>query len=149
MGTYLYGRNRYQTMAAWQTPDLIPAEVVPGGAPAMLDFAPTWQAADKIVYSTSRESVSTPKTHLEWEFDPQAIRDRKAQSPRDLSVAGPTLAAHAIRAALLDEIHLLVVPVVIGGGKRVLPSDVCVKLDLPDDRRCANGMVYLRYQTRA
>ena len=149
IGMYLYGRKMYQTMAIWETPDVIPPDVIPGGTPAMLDFARTWQAADKIVYSRSLETVSTPKTRLEREFDPQAVRDLKAQLPHDVSVGGPTLAAHAIRAGLVDEYQLLVVPIVIGGGKRVLPNNVHVELHLLDERRFANGMVYLRYHTRA
>ena len=108
----------------------------------MLDFARIWQAADKIVYSKSRETVSTPKTRLEREFHPQVVRELKAQSPLDISVAGPTLAAHAIRTGLVDE---LVVPTMLGGGTRVLPSNVQIRLDLLDERRFANGMVYLRY----
>ena len=141
---YLYGRKMYETMAIWETPD-----VIPGRTPAMLDFARIWQAADKIVYSKSLETVSTPKTRLEREFDPQAVRDLKAQRPHDVSVGGPTLAAHAIRTGLVDEYQLLVVPTMIGDGKRVLPSNVCVKLALLDERRFANGMVYLRYHARA
>jgi dihydrofolate reductase len=144
IGVYLYERTLYQTMAIWDTPDNIP-----GRTPAMLDFARIWQAADKIVYSRSLETVSTPKTRLEREFDPQAVRDLKAQSPHDVSVGGPTLAAQAIRTGLVDEIQLLVVPIVIGGGKRVLPSNVRVELDLLDERRFANGMVCLRYHMRA
>ena len=144
IGTYLYGRKEYETMAVWETP-----EVIPGRTPAMLDFARIWQAADKIVYSKSRETVSTPKTHLEREFHPHVIRELKAQSPLDISVAGPTLAAHAIRTGLVDEYHLLVVPTMLGGGKRVLPSNVCVRLDLLAERRFTNGMVYLRYHTQA
>jgi dihydrofolate reductase len=105
IGTYLYGRKEYETMAVWETP-----EVIPGRTPAMLDFARIWQAADKIVCSKSRETVSTAKTRLEREFHPQAVRELKAQSPLDISVAGPTLAAHAIRTGLVDEYHLLVVP---------------------------------------
>src|SRR5262249_30561169 len=91
IGTYLYGRKIYETMAIWETPD-----VIPGRTPGMLDFARIWQAADKIVYSKSLKTVSTPKTHLEREFDPQAIRELKVQTPRDISAAGPTHAAHAI-----------------------------------------------------
>jgi dihydrofolate reductase len=144
IGMYLYGRKIYETMAIWETPD-----VIPGLTPGMLDFARIWQATDKIVYSKSLEIVSTPKTRLEREFDPQAVRNLKTQSPHDVSVAGPNLAAQAIRAGLVDEYHLLVVPMMRGGGKRVLPSDVCVKLDLLDERRFANGMVHLRYHTRA
>src|SRR5215470_4418022 len=124
IGIYLYGRKIYETMAIWERPDVI-------------------------VYSKSLETVSTPKTRLEREFDPQAVRDLKARLPYDVSVAGPTLAAHAIRTGLVDEYHLLVVPIMLGGGKRVLPSNVCVKLDLLDERRFTNGMVYLRYHTRA
>jgi dihydrofolate reductase len=134
----------YETMAVWQTPD-----VIPGATPAMLDFARIWQAAEKIVYSRSLETVPTPKTRLEREFEPRAVRELKAQLPHDVSVAGPTLAAHAIRTGLVDEYHLLVVPIVLGSGKRVLPGDVSVKLELLDERRFANGMVYLRYQTLA
>jgi riboflavin biosynthesis pyrimidine reductase len=133
----------YETMAIWETPD-----VIPGLTSAMLNFARIWQAADKIVYSKSLEIVSTPKTRLDREFDPQVVRDLKAQLPHDISVGGPTLAAHAIRTGLVDEYHLFVVPMMIGGGKRVLPSDVCVKLELLDERRFANGMVYLRYRTQ-
>src|SRR5260221_2109247 len=140
IGMYLYGRKMYETMAVWETP-----EVIPGRTPAMLDFARIWQAADKIVYSKSRETVSAPKTRLEREFHPQVVRELKAQSPLDISVAGPTLAAHAIRSGLVDEDHLLVVPTMLGGGTRVLPSNVPIRLDLLDERRFANGMVYLRY----
>ena len=144
IGTYLYGRKNYETMTVWETPD-----VIPGLTPAMMDFGRIWQAADKIVYSKSLETVSTPKTRLEREFEPQAVRDLKAQLPHDISVAGPNLAAQAIRAGLVDEYHLLLVPIMLGGGKRVLPSNVGVKLDLLDERRVGNGWVYLRYRTRA
>lgn len=141
ISTYLYGRKNYEMMTIWETPDLIP-----GRTPAMMDFAPIWQAADKIVYSKSLETVSTPKTRLEREFEPQAVRDLKAQLPHDISVAGPNLAAQAIRAGLVDEYHLLVIPIMLGGGQRVLPSNVGVKLDLLDERRVGNGWVYLRYR---
>jgi dihydrofolate reductase len=143
IGTYLYGRKEYETMAVWETP-----EVFPELTSAMLDFARIWQAAGKIVYSRSRETVSTPRTRLEREFDPQAVHELKAQSPLNISVAGPTLAAHAIRAGLVDEYHLLVAPAMLGGGIRVLPSNVRMRLDLLDERRFANGIVYLRYQTQ-
>jgi riboflavin biosynthesis pyrimidine reductase len=124
-------------------------EVIPGRTRAMLEFARIWQAAGKIVYSKSRETVSTPKTRLEREFHPQAVREWKAQSPLDLSVAGPALAAQAIRAGLVDEYHLLVVPTMLGGGIRVVPSNVRIKLDLLEERRFGNGMVYLRYHAQA
>ena len=143
IGTYLYGRKNYETMTIWDTPDVMPDQTS-----AMMDFGRIWQAADKIVYSKSLETVSTPKTRLEREFEPQAVRDLKAQSPHDISVAGPNLAAQAIRGGLVDEYQLLVVPFMLGGGKRVLPSNVGVKLDLLDERRVGNGWVYLRYRTR-
>jgi dihydrofolate reductase len=144
IGTYLYGRKNYETMTIWETPD-----VIPGRNPAMMDFGQIWQAADKIVYSKSLETVSTPRTRLEREFEPQTVRDLKAQLPHDISVAGPNLAAQAIRAGLVDEYHLLVIPILLGGGKRVLSGNVGVKLDLLDERRFGNGWVYLRYRTRA
>lgn len=144
IGMYLYGRKLYETMAVWETPD-----VIPGLTPDRLEFAPVWQAADKIVYSNSLETASTPKTRLEREFDPRAVRELKAQLPHDLLVGGPTLAAHAISAGLVDEYQLLVVPIMLGGGKRFLPGTGRVKLDLLDERRFANGMVYLRYRTQA
>jgi len=141
IGTYLYGRKNYELMTGWQTPD-----VIPGLTPTMMDFGGIWQAADKIVYSKSLETVSTPKTRLEREFEPQAVRDLKAQLPHDISVAGPNLAAQAIRAGLVDEFQLLVVPIILGSGKRVLPDNVGVNLDLIDERRVGNGWVYLRYR---
>lgn len=144
IGTYLYGRKNYETMAVWQTPD-----VMPGLTPMMRDFARIWQAADKVIVSKTLETVATPKTRLEREFDPQTLRDLKARSADDIAVAGPTLAAHAIRAGLVDEYHLLVVPRMLGSGIRVLPNGVSVKLQLLDERRFANGWVYLRYQARA
>jgi dihydrofolate reductase len=143
IGTYLYGRKNYETMTIWETPD-----VIPDRTPTMMDFGRIWQAADKIVYSKSLETVSTPKTRIEREFEPQAVCDLKAQLPHDISVAGPNLAAQAIRAGIVDEYQLLVIPIMLGGGKRILPSSVGVKLDLLDERRVGNGWVYLRYRTR-
>jgi dihydrofolate reductase len=143
IGTYLYGRKNYETMIIWETPD-----VIPGRTPAMMDFGRIWQAADKIVYSKSLEAVSTPKTRLAREFEPPVVRELKAQLPHDMSVAGPNLAAQAVRAGLVDEDHLLGGPMMLGRGKRVLPGNVGVKLDLLDERRIGNGWVYLRYRTR-
>jgi dihydrofolate reductase len=145
IGTYLYGRRTYETMAVWETPD-----VIPGLKPFMRDFARIWQGARKIVYSKSLETVATSKTRLERAFDPQAVRDLKAQSHHDVSVGGPTLAAQAIRAGLVDEYHLFVAPAIRGGGQRVLPGKgSSVKLDLLGERRFANGWVCLHYRTRA
>jgi dihydrofolate reductase len=144
IGMYLYGRKMYETMAVWETPD-----VIPGLTPAALEFARIWQAVDKIVYSQSLATVSTSKTRIEREFDPQVVRDLKRRLPHDVSVGGPALAAHAIRAGLVDEYHLLVVPALLGGGKRVLPDNVHVNLELLDERRFTNGTVYLRYRAQA
>ena len=144
VGTYLYGRKTYETMAVWETPD-----VIPGLTPAMLEFARIWQAADKIVYSKSLERVSTPKTRLERDFDPQAIRELKDRVSRDVTIGGPTLAAHAIGSGLVDEYHLVVAPVMLGGGRRILPGNLRVTLDLEDERRFDNGMVYLRYRQQS
>ena len=143
IATYLYGRRTYETMAVWETPD-----VLPGLKPDMLDFARIWQAADKIVYSKSLATVCTPKTRLERDFDPQVVGDLKTQLPRDVLVGGPELAGHAIRDGLVDEYHLLVVPAMLGGGRRVLPGNAGVRLELLDERRFTNGTVYLRYRTR-
>src|SRR5215213_3909496 len=113
----------------------------------MRDFAEIWQAADKIVYSKTLEAVSTARTRIEREFDPEAVRQMKASAGRDISVSGPDLAAQAFRAALVDECHLFVAPVVGGGGKQSLPDDVRLKLELLDERRFGSGMVYLYYRT--
>src|SRR5579871_5433137 len=121
IGTYLYGRKMYETMAVWETP-----EVIPGLTPVLMDFAHIWQAADKIVYSKSLTTVSTARTRLEREFEPQAVRDLKAQLPHDLTVDGTNLAAQVIQAGLVDEYELLVVPMILGSGKRVLPINVSV-----------------------
>lgn len=144
IGTYLYGRKMYETMAGWETPDTIPDRT-----PAMLDFARIWQAADKIVYSRTLQTISTAKTRLEREFDPRMIRDLKAQSSRDLAIGGPSLAAHAIRAGLVDDYHLFVAPIIVGGGKAFLPGNVRTTLELLDERRFDNGMVYVHYRARA
>jgi len=143
IGTYLYGRKNYETMTVWETPD-----VIPGLTPAAKDFGRIWQAADKIIYSKSLAAVSTSKTCLAHDFEPQAVRDLKAQLPQDISVAGPNLAAQMIRAGLVDEVHLLIAPVTLGHGKRVLPDNIAVKLQLLDERRVGHGWVYLRYATQ-
>ncbi len=143
MGTYLYGRKEYETMAVWETP-----EVLPDLTPTMRDFARIWQAAEKIVYSRTWESLAAPRTRLERTFDPAAVRALKAQSPLDLGIAGPTLAAQAIQAGLVDEYQLLIVPSLLGGGIPVLSANGRRKLELLDERRFANGMVYLRYQAQ-
>lgn len=143
IGAQLLGRRQHETMAVWQTP-----EVMPGLTPAAMEFAQIWQGADKIIYSKSLESLTFPKARLEREFDPQAVRDLKAKAPRDIMVGGPNLAAQAIRAGLVDEYHLMIVPFILGGGIRVLPGDISMNLELKDERRFGNGWVYLRYRTQ-
>ncbi len=141
VGTYLYGRRMYQTMAAWETPATIPDR-----SPVILEFARIWQAADKIVYSSTLQTVSTARTRLERRFDPEAVRKLKVEATRDITVGGPALAAHAIRAGLVDEYHVFVAPVMVGGGNPYLPVRVRVSLDLMDERGFDNGMVHLRYR---
>jgi dihydrofolate reductase len=143
VGAYLYGRRLYETMVGWETDPTLADQ-----SPVLRDFAEIWQAADKIVYSKTLEAVSTARTRIERDFDPEAVRQMKALAGRDLMVGGPELAAHAFRAGLVDECHLFVVPMVVGGGKRSLPDDVRMKLELLDERRFGNGMVYLKYRIR-
>jgi dihydrofolate reductase len=142
VGTYLYGRRMYEVMVGWETDPTLA-----GQSPLMRDFADIWQAADKIVYSKTLETVSTARTRIERDFDPEAVRQMKARAGRDLIVGGPELAAHAFRTGLVDECHQFVVPMVVGGGKRSLPDEVRLKLELIDERRFGNGMVYLHYRT--
>jgi dihydrofolate reductase len=143
VGTYLYGRRMYETMVFWESPP------DPFDQPsAEQDFARIWQAADKIVYSTTLQAVAGARTRIERTFDPEAVRQLKAAAERDLTVGGPGLAARAIEAGLVDEYQLFLVPVVVGGGKRFLPDDVRVSLELLDERRFRNGTVYLRYANR-
>ncbi len=140
IGTYLYGRRMYNVMVAWET--------ITDEEHLIKDYADIWRAADKVVYSRSMEKVSSARTRLERDFDPDAAREMKAAAERDISVGGPELAAQAIRAGLVDEIHLYVAPIVVGGGTRALPDDVRVKLELLAERRFGNGVVYLRYGTK-
>jgi dihydrofolate reductase len=142
VGTYLYGRRLYEVMVAWETLPNLADE-----PPVIRDFAEIWRAADKVVYSRSLETVSSARTRIERDFDPEAVRRLKANAERDLTVGGPDLAAPAIKAGLVDEWDLFVAPVVVGGGKQFLPDDVRVRLELLDERRFRNGTVYLRYRT--
>jgi dihydrofolate reductase len=144
IGTYLYGRRLYETMAGWET-----AHTVAGQSPLMLDFAQIWQAADKIVYSKTLQTVSSARTRIERDFDPEVVLRMKATAGNDITVGGPDLAAQAIKAGLVDECHLLVSPIIVGGGKPSLPNDVRLKLELLDERRFGNGVVHLGYRTRA
>lgn len=139
VGTHLYGRRMYEVMTYWET--------VADQSPISQDFAAIWQAADKIVYSKTLETVSTARTRIERDFDPEAIRRLKASAGADISVGGPELAAQVIAAGLVDECHLFLTPIVVGGGKPALPSDVRVQLELLGERRFANGVVHLHYCT--
>jgi len=144
VGTHLYGRRLYEVLVAWETMDQ-----QPGQPPFILDFAKIWQAADKIVYSRTLETVSSARTRIEREFDPEAVHELKASADRDLLIGGPELAAEAIRAGLVDEYHLFLAPAVVGRGTRVLPDDVRLDLELLGERRFASGFVYLKYGKRA
>jgi dihydrofolate reductase len=140
-GTYLYGRRMYEVMVFWES-----ALTLSDQPPVERDYAEIWQAADKVVYSTTLEAASTAKTRIERAFDPAAVRQMKATGERDLTVGGPGLAAQAIGAGLVDEFHLFLTPIVVGGGTRALPDDVRLQLDLLDERRFADGVVHLHYR---
>jgi dihydrofolate reductase len=141
VGTYLLGRRTYEVLVAWETLDL------DDEPPVMLDFAELWKGADKVVYSKTLETAASARTRIEREFDPEAIRQLKARAGADISVAGPDLAAQAIRAGLVDEYHLFLTSVVVGGGTQSLPDDVRLMLELLDERRFGSGVVYLHYRT--
>jgi dihydrofolate reductase len=142
IGTYLYGRRMYDTMAVWETMDTADEPAV------MRDFAELWRAAGKVVYSRTLEAVSTSRTQLEHEFDPGAVRELKARADRDLGIGGAELAAQAFAAGLVDECRLLLNPVAVGGGKPALPAGLRVDLELLDERRFAGGVVHLHYAVR-
>jgi dihydrofolate reductase len=142
VGTHLYGRRLYDVLAYWESP--------PGIADQPLyiqDFAEIWQAAEKVVYSRTLESVSTARTRIERDFDPEAVRQMKENADRDILIGGAELASQAFEAGLVDELQLFVAPAVVGGGKRSLPENVRLSLELVDERRFRNGTVFLRYRT--
>jgi dihydrofolate reductase len=143
IGTYLYGRRMYEVMGDWETPDPSIEET-----PYRQDFASIWRAADKIVYSKTLREAPTDKTRIERDFDRGAVRRLKERSEADLSVSGPGLAAHAFAAGLVDECRLFLVPVIVGGGKRALPADVRLALELLDERSFDNGTVHLHYRVK-
>jgi len=144
VGTYLYGRRMYETMQGWETQ--YGRESDP---PVAQDFARLWRAADKVVYSSTMKEVSTPKTRLERTFDARAVREMKARAGHDLAMGGHGLAAQTFRAGLIDEVHLLIAPIIVGGRKPALPDDVVLKLELIDQRRFERSSVaYLRYVIR-
>jgi dihydrofolate reductase len=143
VGTYLLGRRLYEVLVAWETPESFPDQ-----SPYLLEFARIWKAADKIVYSRTLTSVSSARTRIEREFDPEAVRRMKAEAERDLVVGGAELAGQAVAAGVVDELHLYLAPIVVGGGTRFLPDGVRVELELEEERRFKGGMVFLRYGTR-
>jgi dihydrofolate reductase len=141
VGTYLYGRRLYETLAVWAT---LPLDEQPG---YIRDYAELWRDSDKIVYSRTLDTASTPRTRIERDFDAEAVRRLKDEAKNDLGVGGAELAAEAFRAGLVDELHLLLAPVVVGGGKRALPDDVRLPLELVGERRFDSGFVHLHYRT--
>jgi dihydrofolate reductase len=143
IGTHLYGRRMYEAMAVWEDPRFVVDQ-----PPVLQDFAAIWQAADKIVYSGRLQAVSSARTRIERDFDAAAVRQLKGSLQRDISIAGATLAAEAISAGLVDEYHLFLTPVVIGGGIPALPKQVHLQLELLDEHRFGNGVVHLHYRSR-
>ena len=144
IGTYLYGRRIYDVMVFWETA----AQTLPDASAVAADYTAIWQAADKIVYSTTLSAVSSEKTWREREFDPEAIQQLKAQAASDISIGGPHLAAAALRAGLVDECHLFLHPVVVGSGNHWLPPDVRINLELLGERRFDSGVVHLHYRVQ-
>lgn len=142
VGTYLYGRRMYGVMVAWERLGGLGDQ-----PPYIEDFAKMWRAATKTVYSTTLGAVSSARTRIERDFDPAAIRRKKEEAVGDISIGGPTLAAQAISAGLVDEYQMFVAPIIVGGGTRSLPDAVRLNLELVDERRFDNGMVYLKYRT--
>ncbi len=141
VGTWLYGRRLYETMAVWETDETLAAQ-----SDLMADFAEAWKAGEKVVYSTTLRDVSTARSRLERSFDPGSVRDMKRSATGDLAVGGANLAAQAFKGGLVDECHLFIHPVLVGGGKPAMPRDVRARLELMDERRFTNGIVYLRYR---
>jgi dihydrofolate reductase len=144
VGTYLYGRRMYETMVFWESPPGLTEQ-----PSAEQEFAGIWQSANKIVYSKTLETVMSARTRIERDFDPEAVRRMKAATAHDFTVGGAELAARAIKAGLVDEYQLFLVPVVVGGGKRALPAnDVRMNLELLEERRFRDGTVYLHYRAK-
>ena len=140
VGTFLLGRRTYEVLVVWETID------TSGATPAVRDFAALWRAADKVVYSATLEAASSARTRVERAFDSAAVRRMKAGADRDIRVGGPGLAAEALRAGLVDECHLFLAPVVVGGGRHAFPGDLRLVLELLDERRVGRGFVHLRYR---
>ena len=142
VGTQLLGRRMYEVLSVWDSPDMLA-----DSSPVIRDFAELWQACDKIVYSRTLESVG-PRARVEREFEPDAVRELKRSADRDLSVGGPELAAQALATGLVDQCHLFLNPIVVGGGTRALPEGIWLELELVGERRFGGGVVHLHYRTR-
>jgi dihydrofolate reductase len=143
IGTSLYGRRMYETMRVWENDDWLS-----DAPPVVREYAEIWRDTDKVVYSTSLTDVSTARTRIEQQFEPEAVRRLKETSRSDLSIGGPELAAEAFRHGLVDELVLLLYPVLVGGGKPALPRGVRLDLELLEHRRFDNGVVYVRHAVR-
>lgn len=141
IGTYLYGRRMYETMVFWET-----AGTEPDEPPVFADYAEIWRSAEKVVHSRTLQTASSARTRIEREFDPAAVRRLKQSADADIAVGGAELAGQALAAGLVDECHLFLCPVVVGGGKRALPDQVRAQLELLDERRFPNGVVHLHYR---
>ena len=142
IGTFLLGRRMYEVLSVWERLDTA------GEPAAMRDYAEIWRAAEKVVYSTTLEEVSSARTRIERRFEPEAIREMKVAADRDLSVGGPGLAAEALRAGLVDELQLFLNPILVGGGTPALPADLRTELELLAERRFGNGVVYLHHRVK-
>lgn len=143
VGTYLYGRRMYEVMNYWET-----ASAVDGESPVGQDYAQIWRSADKIVYSKTLNAVSSARTRIERDFDAEAVLRMKTKAGRDIGVGGTELSARALEAGLVDELHLFFTPIVVGGGKRSLPDNIRLELELLDERHFTSGVVYLHYRIR-
>ena len=142
VGTFLLGRRMCDVLVAWESLD------VADQPPVIKDFAEIWRTTDKVVYSTTLATASSARTRIDRAFDADDVRRMKAAAERDITVGGPNLAAHAFKAGLVDEYHLFVNPVAVGGGTSYFPPDIRVELELLDERRFSNGVVFLRYRRR-
>lgn len=140
-GTFLYGRSLYETMAVWETDPTLAKQ-----SDLAADFARTWRAAGKVVYSTTLSAVSTNITRLERHFDAATVQNLKSSATSDLTIGGANLAAQAFASGLIDEYQLFVWPMIVGGGKPALPPGVRTELELLDQHRFGNGALYLRYR---
>jgi dihydrofolate reductase len=141
LGTCLYGRRMYETMAFWENNGAEPEQPAP-----MREYAAIWRAAEKVVYSRTLAQPASARTRIEREFDPEAVRQLKREAERDLGIGGPNLAGQALAAGLVDELQLILVPVAVGGGKPALPTEAPLRLELEEQRRFGNGTVFLRYR---